>query len=297
MNENTVPTVALIGPGKWGSRMIRALSTMARIKHVGHRGNEASRRILTDAGMESILTTDLNRIWNDPEVGHVFITTPLLSHVPLAMQALNHGKHVFVEKPLSCNREEVALAHATARHRQLKLMTGYIYLHDRSLQHLKARIAHEPCCSLDLTWNKWGSFDSDLISNLLVHELAIAHFLLGPLDSIHEIEIHDDLLQLKASAKDTAITISIDRKHNTKRKRLHCITARQSYQLQDGVLSSEGLEIHRDPTLDWLARECRAFLDDSWVCDGLDLDLGVADALRLLQNTKPRSGPPPLLLP
>lgn len=53
-------------------------------------------------------TTDLNVILDDPEVDAVFITTRHESHAELVCRALKAKKHVFVEKPLAINREQLA---------------------------------------------------------------------------------------------------------------------------------------------------------------------------------------------
>ena len=55
----------------------------------------------------SIATTDFNEIITDPKVDLVIITTRHDSHASLALQALNAGKHVMVEKPMAVNQSEL----------------------------------------------------------------------------------------------------------------------------------------------------------------------------------------------
>ena len=52
-------------------------------------------------------TTDLETIFNDPEVNTVFITTGHDSHAALTQKALTAGKYVFVEKPLCMNTGQI----------------------------------------------------------------------------------------------------------------------------------------------------------------------------------------------
>ncbi|WP_088340404.1 Gfo/Idh/MocA family protein [Robiginitalea sediminis] len=49
---------------------------------------------------------DFRRILDDPEVDAVFIATPEHWHAPMAIAALQAGKHVYVEKPCSHNPHE-----------------------------------------------------------------------------------------------------------------------------------------------------------------------------------------------
>ncbi len=53
----------------------------------------------------------------DEETAAVVIATRHDQHGPLVLQALEHGKHVFVEKPLCLRREELGAIAALARHR------------------------------------------------------------------------------------------------------------------------------------------------------------------------------------
>jgi predicted dehydrogenase len=45
--------------------------------------------------------TDTTQLCLDPEVDAVFVGTPNQQHVPVALEALRHGKHVLVTKPLA----------------------------------------------------------------------------------------------------------------------------------------------------------------------------------------------------
>ncbi|MBR9976940.1 MAG: bi-domain-containing oxidoreductase [Bacteroidetes bacterium] len=53
-------------------------------------------------------TTRPDEILSDEHIGTVFIATRHGQHAPFAYEALRHGKHVFVEKPLGLNEAEVA---------------------------------------------------------------------------------------------------------------------------------------------------------------------------------------------
>jgi predicted dehydrogenase/threonine dehydrogenase-like Zn-dependent dehydrogenase len=52
-------------------------------------------------------TTDTAKIWDDPETSAVFIATRHDLHADLVVAALRAGKHVFVEKPLCIDLEEL----------------------------------------------------------------------------------------------------------------------------------------------------------------------------------------------
>lgn len=50
--------------------------------------------------------TDVNEFWKDPALEAVIIAVPHYFHVDLAIAAMEHGKHVIVEKPISVHKAE-----------------------------------------------------------------------------------------------------------------------------------------------------------------------------------------------
>jgi len=64
---------------------------------------------------------DIEAIWDDPEIQLVVVCTPSDSHVPYARAALEHGKHVLVEKPFAATAREARELFALAADRGLFL--------------------------------------------------------------------------------------------------------------------------------------------------------------------------------
>jgi predicted dehydrogenase len=75
----------------------------------------------------------------DPDALAIF--GPHLTHYRLAMDALQAGCHVFVEKPLSTNVQEAADIVALARARELKVGVGHQYRLAPSLVEARRRLA------------------------------------------------------------------------------------------------------------------------------------------------------------
>lgn len=70
-------------------------------------------------------TTDYQEILKDDQSNIVFIATRHDSHARMAAEALKLGKHVFVEKPLSTNIEDLREVASVAREAEGLLMVGY----------------------------------------------------------------------------------------------------------------------------------------------------------------------------
>lgn len=101
-------TVGIIGAGNFTSAMILPClkKTKSKIKFISS-SSGLSGTILAKKYDISHSTTDNNLILSDSDVDLVIITTRHNSHASLVIQALNAGKHVFVEKPLALNQNEL----------------------------------------------------------------------------------------------------------------------------------------------------------------------------------------------
>jgi predicted dehydrogenase/NADPH:quinone reductase-like Zn-dependent oxidoreductase len=121
------PVVGLIGAGAFArSVLLPALGrTGARLAYVANREAVAARDAAQRFGAEHAVT-DHRPILDDPRVDAVLVTTRHDRHAALVCEALAAGKHVFVEKPLALDEEELervraALAAADGR----QLVVGY----------------------------------------------------------------------------------------------------------------------------------------------------------------------------
>jgi polar amino acid transport system substrate-binding protein len=102
-------SVGLIGAGQFATGTL--LPAMKGLKGIRFRGVATStglsaRHVADKFGFE-YCTTDYHEILNDPEIALVFILTRHGSHAHLVAEALRAGKHVFVEKPLALNLEQL----------------------------------------------------------------------------------------------------------------------------------------------------------------------------------------------
>jgi predicted dehydrogenase len=74
-----------------------------------------------------------------PDVVHV--VTPPQTHASLAIEAMEAGCHVFVEKPMAVNLEEAEAMEAVARRREVKLCVDHNHLFDPAVAKARALVA------------------------------------------------------------------------------------------------------------------------------------------------------------
>ena len=104
----TEPVVGMIGAGNFTNQvLLPALKkTGVRLKSIASSSGVSGTYLGKKYGFEQSIT-DVDRIFNDPEISVVFITTRHNSHAQFVCRALEAGKNVFVEKPLAITLEEL----------------------------------------------------------------------------------------------------------------------------------------------------------------------------------------------
>lgn len=123
--------LALIGAGSYAKGMhlpiLRALGDRFQIRAVvsrtGHNAKETA--VSVDADYSS---TDFHEVLNDPNVDAVLIATRHNLHASMAIEALEAGKHVLVEKPLALalgEMERIEAFFASGRQNAPVLLTGF----------------------------------------------------------------------------------------------------------------------------------------------------------------------------
>jgi predicted dehydrogenase/threonine dehydrogenase-like Zn-dependent dehydrogenase len=98
--------IGIIGAGNYtGMTMLPALSTIGAPLYSIASASGVTSTALAKKYKIGKSTTDYHSILNDPTIDLVMITTRSNEHARMVVEGLKAGKHVFVEKPLSIDRE------------------------------------------------------------------------------------------------------------------------------------------------------------------------------------------------
>lgn len=171
--------IAIVGLGRWGRTLVRAFSAVADVAiGCNQRDPEAHKWLRHHfPGIRS--TFDIREVFGDSTIEAVVIATPVASHFELARSALTSGKHVFVEKPLATSIKEAQELVDTAARVGRQLFVGHTFLYHPCFSWLQAATANDPVTNARMAWAKFGTFDEDLVWNLLVHDVAMSRLLFG----------------------------------------------------------------------------------------------------------------------
>ncbi|PKK40068.1 hypothetical protein ABB02_00574 [Clostridiaceae bacterium JG1575] len=101
-----------------------------RCRHLAVREeSERSLAMAKEFGLH--VTTGYESLIDNPEVDALYLPLPPALHFEAAMAALEAGKHVFLEKPLTLNGEEARILLKRAQKKNLVVHENYMFLYHR----------------------------------------------------------------------------------------------------------------------------------------------------------------------
>jgi len=118
---------AVVGVGNWGKNLARNFHQLdaARLEFICDL-NPATRAAMAALYPEATVTDDYDAVLSSPSVECVVLAVDAPLHYRFAREALNAGKHVYVEKPLTLDRAEALELVELADSLDRKLMVGHL---------------------------------------------------------------------------------------------------------------------------------------------------------------------------
>jgi transcriptional regulator with XRE-family HTH domain len=110
-------------------------SPAVEILAVASRDQGRAEQYAYDNGIERAYG-NYDALLNDPDIDAVYISLPNSMHVDATVRALEAGKHVLCEKPLSCHTTEVERAFDTAKSNDRLLMEAFMWRHNPQTRRL-----------------------------------------------------------------------------------------------------------------------------------------------------------------
>ena len=134
--------IAIVGTGMIGTVHRRAaLLAGAEIRGVAASSPQRARDVARSWNLPRAYQ-DIDEVVTDPLVQVVHVCTPNHLHRPMAQAALEAGKHVICEKPLSTSLEDAQALAALASSRGLVATVPFVYRYHPVVREARARIAH-----------------------------------------------------------------------------------------------------------------------------------------------------------
>lgn len=128
--------VGVVGCGYWGSKHVRVLHGMPEVDETVAIDMRPDRRDALAQAFPGLETaSNLAEAYGD--IDAVVVATPPSTHAEIAMQALDNGKHVMVEKPLAKTTADARQLVEKADANGLTLMVGHTFEHNAAVWKLR----------------------------------------------------------------------------------------------------------------------------------------------------------------
>jgi predicted dehydrogenase len=174
----------VIGYGYWGPNVVRNLAGLegSRVSAIAER-DPAARARAAKAYPDVFVTADAGELMRSPAIDAVAVITPVWTHYELAREALENGKHVFVEKPFTSTTEQGERLIELARRRGLRIMVDHTFLFTGAVRKISQLIEEGALGRLfyyDSTRVNLGLFQHDVnvLWDLAPHDLSIMDYLI-----------------------------------------------------------------------------------------------------------------------
>lgn len=132
------PQVAVVGCGYWGKNLVRNFSELGVLAAICDGDDETAQRF---AAQYNVPARSLASILDTPAIEGVVIASPAETHAQLVDQALQAGKHVFVEKPIALHLDEAVKLKTLAEEKGRVLMVGHLLQYHPAFLKLKEMVS------------------------------------------------------------------------------------------------------------------------------------------------------------
>src|SRR6266516_570837 len=262
----------VIGWGDWGPKIARKLEALPHSMVTMVADSDARR--LASLAMNQYQswvhkTTTAEDVFRS-DVDGVVIATPVRAHYHLAKEALLHGKHVLVEKPLTDNVAEAEELVALAEEQHRVLMVGHTFEYSPAVNELRKLVQNGElgkiyCIETERV--NLGLFRSDInvIWDLAPHDVSILLYLLGKKPERIRVQAHahlrpyiEDIAHLDLQFADGMTAhIHVRWLHPCKIRRVTFIGDRRMVVYDDTSpaemlkIYNKGADIHADPVVSY----------------------------------------------
>lgn len=176
-----VDHVGVIGAGYWGKKHVEELTRI---------GLKVTVSDLIDSNLEfcknkfgCLVIKNYIELLKKPEIRAVTIAAPNELHFQICKNALENGKNVLLEKPMTTSYSQAKELVDLANRLDLVLNVGHIYRFNNAIRKIKSLLDADYFGEVQivkLTWtNREPVWNRDIIFDLAPHPFDIIHFLLG----------------------------------------------------------------------------------------------------------------------
>lgn len=195
--------VAVVGAGAIGQLRARSVRSVpgASLAGVADPDEAAARRAAAASGAR--VERDYRRFLDAPDVDALIISTPVGLHEEMILSALDAGKHVLVEKPLSNSLESCRRIHEAATASRHLVAVGFNHRYYRAMKYVKQAVdegrigtldtlrvfgGHDGLHNFRADWMYQGALSGGgAMMDVGLHMTDLARFILGEITEVYGV--------------------------------------------------------------------------------------------------------------
>lgn len=177
--------IAVVGYGYWGPNLVRNFAETPGLDLVAVADLDPTKLEIVSKRYPAVRTTTrYEDLLEDPSIDAIAIATPVNTHFPLGLAALEADKHLWLEKPMSETSEQARQLVAEAEKRGRVLHVDHTFIYTGAVRKIGDIVKGNELGDVlyyDSTRINLGLFQRDVsvISDLAVHDFSILDYLLG----------------------------------------------------------------------------------------------------------------------
>lgn len=173
--------IAIIGCGHWGKNLVRNFAELGALAAVCDPNDRLAQSY---AELYNVDNMSFVAILANPSIEGVVLAVPAPLHAVMAMEAMNAGKHVYVEKPLAMNRTEAETMIASSKENAVQLMVGHLLQYHPIFMAVRELVESGGLGSLSYVYSNRLSFgkvrsEEDVIWSFAPHDISMILSLTG----------------------------------------------------------------------------------------------------------------------
>jgi predicted dehydrogenase len=191
-----VQNIGIIGLGKWSAVLTNACMRSSKVRIISAYSRSQETRDKFTAKYQIPCVENVEDLLGNPEIHGIILTVPNELHFEYAKLCAQHGKHVYIEKPITNNLAEAFLLRDVCKRYGVKVFIGHVakllsgvQLISQEIKNgklgdicmIEGRFSNER--ALTLTPDNWRWYQSKApggpLSQIAIHQFDVLRFLGG----------------------------------------------------------------------------------------------------------------------
>lgn len=193
-------SIGLVGLGFIGKTHLQAFDRIdnAQVTAICTKSSLKNREINIENNIS--IVAEYDELLANNEIDIIDICLPTFLHEEYIVKALNAGKHVICEKPLTLNLKSAERILKAVKENKMQLFVGHVLRFWPEYEVIKSYSENGPLRNIEVvhaqrlgqfpTWSNWfkqPDLSGGALFDLHIHDIDFVYYLLGEVDSVYSI--------------------------------------------------------------------------------------------------------------